>query len=198
VARPSLLTRARHERIVEMLSDEVPFATACRVVGVSRAPDTSGSAGAGAPIPFGRRHRSTWRSLERSTRSSRAASPRGTKTSLWRLRAATEQSAAVPVTTEGKRSSGRLRKGFPSFPSRLRARVRSHVRTGAKQVSAASVRQRIPAKCGVCGGHGADEIRHATRSRARVEGGDKEPRHAPMPWLSQRSRGELSILDIEF
>jgi hypothetical protein len=35
------------------------------------------------------------------------------------------------------------------------------------------------------------------RARAREENGDKEPRHAPMPWLSQRSR-ERSILDIEF
>jgi hypothetical protein len=36
------------------------------------------------------------------------------------------------------------------------------------------------------------------RARARVEDGDKEPRRAPMPWLSQRSRGERSILDMEF
>jgi len=43
-----------------------------------------------------------------------------------------------------------------------------------------------------------DEIRHEKRTRAREEEGDKEPRRAPMPWLSQRSRGDLSILDIEF
>jgi hypothetical protein len=35
-------------------------------------------------------------------------------------------------------------------------------------------------------------------ARARGEEGDKEPRRAPMPWLSQRSRREGSILDIEF
>jgi hypothetical protein len=35
------------------------------------------------------------------------------------------------------------------------------------------------------------------RARAREEDGDKEPRHTPMPWLSQRCRGR-SILDIEF
>jgi hypothetical protein len=35
------------------------------------------------------------------------------------------------------------------------------------------------------------------RARAREENGDKEPRRAPMPWLSQRSR-ERSILDMDF
>jgi hypothetical protein len=35
VARPTLLTRARHERIVELLREGVPFATACRRVGIS-------------------------------------------------------------------------------------------------------------------------------------------------------------------
>jgi hypothetical protein len=35
VARPILLTRARHERIVELLREGVPFATACRRVGIS-------------------------------------------------------------------------------------------------------------------------------------------------------------------
>jgi hypothetical protein len=43
-----------------------------------------------------------------------------------------------------------------------------------------------------------DEIRHEKRTRAREEDGDKEPRRAPMPWLSQRSRGERGILDTEF
>jgi len=36
------------------------------------------------------------------------------------------------------------------------------------------------------------------RARAREEDADKEPRRAPMPWLSQRSRAERSILDMEF
>ncbi len=35
------------------------------------------------------------------------------------------------------------------------------------------------------------------RARAREQEGDKEPRRAPMPWLSQRSRGER-IMDMEF
>jgi hypothetical protein len=35
MARPSLLTQARHARIVQLLRDGVPFATACRRVGVS-------------------------------------------------------------------------------------------------------------------------------------------------------------------
>ena len=43
----------------------------------------------------------------------------------------------------------------------------------------------------------ADEIRHGKSTRAREQGGDKEPRRAPMPWLSQRSRGER-IMDMEF
>jgi hypothetical protein len=36
------------------------------------------------------------------------------------------------------------------------------------------------------------------RARAREEEADEEPRRAPMPWLSKRSRGELSIFDLEF
>jgi hypothetical protein len=35
MARPTKLTPFRHARIVELLSDGVPFATACRTVGVS-------------------------------------------------------------------------------------------------------------------------------------------------------------------
>jgi hypothetical protein len=35
------------------------------------------------------------------------------------------------------------------------------------------------------------------RARAREEDGDEEPRRAPMPWLSQRSR-RTSILEMEF
>jgi hypothetical protein len=41
-------------------------------------------------------------------------------------------------------------------------------------------------------------IRHKKRTRAREQEGGEEPRRAPMPWLSQRSRGERSILDMEF
>src|SRR2546422_5149576 len=35
MARPTMLTRVRHERIINLLRDRVPFATACRAVGVS-------------------------------------------------------------------------------------------------------------------------------------------------------------------
>jgi hypothetical protein len=35
------------------------------------------------------------------------------------------------------------------------------------------------------------------RGGAREEDGDTEPRRAPMPWLSQRSR-RTSILEMEF
>jgi hypothetical protein len=35
MARPTMLTRVRHERIINLLRDGVPFATACRAVGVS-------------------------------------------------------------------------------------------------------------------------------------------------------------------
>jgi hypothetical protein len=35
MARPTMLTRVRHARIVELLRDGVPFATACRAVGIS-------------------------------------------------------------------------------------------------------------------------------------------------------------------
>jgi hypothetical protein len=34
-ARPTKLTRLRHERIVELLRDGTPFATACRAAGIS-------------------------------------------------------------------------------------------------------------------------------------------------------------------
>jgi hypothetical protein len=36
------------------------------------------------------------------------------------------------------------------------------------------------------------------RARAREQNGDTEPRRAHMPWMSQRSHGELSILDMNF
>jgi hypothetical protein len=35
MARPTKLTPACHERIINLLRDGVPFATACRTVGVS-------------------------------------------------------------------------------------------------------------------------------------------------------------------
>jgi hypothetical protein len=42
-----------------------------------------------------------------------------------------------------------------------------------------------------------DEIRHEKRTRAREQEGAEEPRRAPMPWLSRKSR-ERSIIDVEF
>ena len=59
----------------------------------------------------------------------------GTRTSLWPLSATNEQRAAATVKTEGKRSSGRLWRRYRSFRSRLRARARRHLRTGAKQAT---------------------------------------------------------------
>jgi hypothetical protein len=47
MARPTKLTPFRHARIVELLSDGVPFATACRKVDVSPARDMSGCIAAG-------------------------------------------------------------------------------------------------------------------------------------------------------
>jgi hypothetical protein len=154
MARPTKLTTTRHERIINLLRDDVPFATACREVGISASAGYEWLyRGWGTRIRIGRRRRPTSRSLGTSTRSSRADSPRGTttNTSLRRLRAAKEQRIrsvqARPGTSRRMRRLRSLRtgakqvrlQGFRSFRSRERGlrRWRSRSKSDTNEVHSA-------------------------------------------------------------
>jgi hypothetical protein len=146
MARPTKLTQVRHARIVELLRESVPFATACREVGIS--------ASAGYE----------WLYRGWGTHPDRPPTPAY-------IAFARDVDAVFPG-------------GFAERYEDEFVDAQSSEETESRAGFAAPVAE-------------PDDIRHEKRTRAREEAGE-EPRRAPMPWLSQRRRGERSILDMEF
>jgi hypothetical protein len=190
MARPTKLTRVRHARIVELLRDGVPFATACREVGISASagydwlyrgwgthPDRPPAA---RYVAFARAVDAVWpggfvarhededefpQFPQPKTGFVDAQNSEGTETEFREFRGSNKGFVDGQHRCETGEAAG-----FSEFPE-----------SGEGFAEVAE----------------PDEIRHEKRTRARKEAVE-EPRRAPMPWLSQRSRGEFSILDIEF
>jgi hypothetical protein len=198
MARPTKLTPARHARIVELLRDGVPFATACRQVGVSssagyewlyrgwgthpdRPPATRYVAFAQAvdavfPGGFAERHDDEDEFAEPQKRTENGREASGTSRHVQ----------AHDEFVDVQRSEGTASAESPQNRSETGDAPHQWPPNATNHAEFAEAAQ--PTK--------SDTQRD--RARAREKDGDTEPRHAPMPWLSQRSRGEISILDIEF
>jgi hypothetical protein len=179
MARPTKLTPVRHARIVELLGDGVPFATACRSVGVSASagyewlyrgwgthPDRppapvyvafARAVDAVFPGGFADRYEDEDESTAANERSFADAQSNGETTRGEGFSEFSESVARASAEAEPE-----FAEGFSDTPrDRARARARE-----------ASETQRKPSEEGT--------------------------RRAPLPWLSQRSRSEISILDLEF
>jgi hypothetical protein len=209
VARPTMLTRARHERIIDLLRDGVPFATACRTVGVSPSagyewlyrgwgthPDRPPTAryvafarAVDAVFPGGFAERYEDEFVE-------AQSSDGTESALAQM-AQPRKDVSRPQSRCETGEAG----GFSEFPEPGEGfaegfcEFRDSVTRAEAPPAKASESQRNAEFAEVTEPTKSDTPRD--RARTREEDGDKEPRHAPMPWLSQRSR-ERSILDMDF
>jgi hypothetical protein len=188
VARPTMLTRVRHERIVELLRGGVPFATACRTVGVSPSaeydwlyrgwgthPDRPSAA---RYVVFARAVDAVWPGGFVARHEDEDEFPQFPQPNVGFVDA---------QSTEGT-ESGRDRENGGETVERPFAEGFCEFRESVTRASAAEFAEVTePTK--------SDTQRD--RVRAREEDGATEPRRAPMPWLSQRSR-RTSILDIEF
>ena len=181
MARPTKLTRARHARIVELLRDDVPFATACREVGVS------------ASAGYEWLYRGWGTHPDRSPAPVYVAFAQAVDAVFPGGFAERHEDEFVEVQSNGEAESGRERDNGGETVGWPFAEPQNRCETG----DAAGFSEFPESGEGFAEVAEPDEIRHEKRTRAREEAGE-EPRRAPMPWLSQRSRGELSILDIEF
>jgi hypothetical protein len=182
MARPTMLTRARHERIINLLRDGVPFATACRSVGIS------------ASAGYEWLYRGWGTHPDRPSAPVYVAFARAVDAVFPGGFAERREDEFVEVQSNGEAESGRDRDNGGETVGRPFAEPQNRCETG----DAAGFSEFPESGEGVAEATEPDEIRHEKSARAREEHGDKEPRRAPMPWLSQRSRGERSILDIEF
>jgi hypothetical protein len=219
--RPTKLTRARHERIVELLRDGVPFAGACRAVGVSssagyewlyrgwgthpdRAPKPTYVRFAQAvdavfPGGFAERHEDEFAAVTERSKDGQMAS-------------FVDVQSSVGTESGGDRENGGETVGGPGTSRHVQPQTPfaelAHMAQPKKDVSRPQNRSETGEAAGFSefpeSGEGFAEVAEPgksdmqrDRARAREEDGDTEPRHAPMPWLSQRSR-KRSILDIEF
>jgi hypothetical protein len=165
--RPTKLTRVRHARIVELLRDGTPFATACREVGISP------SAGY------------EWLYRGWGTHPDRPAAPvyvafAQDVDALFpggfaeRYPDDADEGQAASFAEPQKRTENGRAPSFVDVQSN-EGTATSESREGFAEVT------------------GPDEIRHEKRTRAREP---EEP--TDRAWLSQRSRAERSILDMEF
>jgi hypothetical protein len=226
MARPTMLTTVRHARIVELLREGVPFTTACREVGVSASagyewlyrgwgthPDRppklayvafARDVDAVFPGGFTERHQDEdeFAQLPEFPESvegfADVQSSDGTESGRDRENGG--ETVGGPGTSRHVQAHEPFAEGFCEFrQSVTRASAESpqnRSETGEAPPAKASESQRNAEFAEVTEPGKSDTQRD--RARAREKNGDTEPRHAPMPWLSQRSRSELSILDIEF
>jgi hypothetical protein len=209
MARPTMLTRARHERIITLLRDGFPFATACRAVGVS------------ASAGYEWLYRGWGTHPDRPPTAVYVAFARAVDAVFPGGFAARHEDEFVEAQSNDGTESGRDREnggetvvrsfaelaGNGSETARIAPGTSRHVQAHEAfaepenrwETGEAAAFSEFPES-----GEGFAEVTEPgksdtqrDRARAREENGDTEPRHAPMPWLSQRSR-ERSILDIEF
>ena len=164
-----MLTRARHERIIELLQEGTPFATACRTVGISP------SAGY------------DWLYRGWGTHPSRSPTPAF-------MAFAQDVDAVFPGGFTERHPEEE-----PAEASGSSRHVQAHVDSRA---TAGHVGAHVESK-GFVEAQSRSETGERPADFEFVEAGfsdvtEKEPRYAPMPWLSQRSRRDHSILDEEF
>jgi hypothetical protein len=171
MARPTKLTRARHERIIELLEEGVPFATACRMVGVSPSAGYDWlyrGWGMHPDRPPAARYVAFARAVD-------AVFPGG----FAERHEDEDEFASASVAERSKDGQA------ASFAD---AQDSERTETGFSEAPSVSA---VPAVASGFVEGFSDTPRD--RARAREEDSGKEPRRAPMPWLSQRSRGRGSI-----
>jgi hypothetical protein len=184
MARPTMLTGARHARIVKLLRHGVPFATACRTVGVS--PSTGydwlyRGLGTHPAPPAAPVYVAFARDVD-------AVFPSGF------AERHEDEGEFVDAQSSGETASGRDRDNGGETVERPFAEPQNRRATGDDAAGFLEFPE---------SGEGFAEVAEPVKSdtqrdraRTREENG-QEPRSAPMPWLSQRSR-RTSIFDMEF
>jgi hypothetical protein len=209
MARPTMLTRARHERIINLLRDGVPFATACREVGVSASagyewlyrgwgthPDRPS-----APVyvafaravdavflgGFAERHEDEFASVTERSKDGQAASFAEPQN---RCETGPRPASLRPAkASESQRNAECAEPAEPDeirHEKRTRARVQDPMRTTDPEWDEAT--RAVLEEWGVADSFDADDYLDARATAAgRVE------RHAPLPWESQRSRRKGAI-----
>jgi hypothetical protein len=190
--RPTKLTPLRHARIVELLRDGVPFATACRSVGVSASAGYEwlyrgwGTHPDRPPAPV----------YVAFAQAVDAVFPDG-----FAERYADEDEFA-DAQNNGETTWGEEFSQFSQSVARASAEAEpAKASETQRHARFAEPENRLEAG----GDAGANEPieefaeplsdTHKKNARTREEEGAEEPRRAPMPWLSKRSRDQRSILD---
>jgi hypothetical protein len=194
MARPTMLTRARHARIVQLLRDGVPFATACREVGVS------------ASAGYEWLYRGWGTHPDRPPTAVYIAFARDVDAVFPGGFAERYEDEFVEAQSSDRTESGREREnggetvGSPGTSRHVQPQT-PFVETQKWSETGDAPYQWPPnatnhAEFAEVTAPGKSDTQR-DRARAREEDGVKEPRHAPMPWRSQRSR-RTSILDLDF